>query len=153
MSSINFKLNRILASLIDGLVMLIILTAICIAPSINLIRGIQNSNFVTGDILWLVFSLIGSVLIWVLYLSLTSLIFKNATLGMKIMKLVFVRSNGRELTFLDIFVRELTSVVCLVFSLGFSLIMDPISLLVSEHGRNFYDIFSFTKVVSLYDLD
>ena len=153
MSSINFKLNRILASLIDGLVMLIILTVICIAPSINLIRGIQNSNFVTGDILWLVFSLIGSVLIWVLYLSLTSLIFKNATLGMKIMKLVFVRSNGRELTFLDIFIRELTSVVCLVFSLGFSLIMDPISLLVSEHGRNFYDIFSFTKVVSLYDLD
>lgn len=153
MSSINFKLNRILASLIDGLVMLIILIAICIAPSINLIRGIQNSNFVTGDILWLVFSLIGSVLIWVLYLSLTSLIFKNATLGMKIMKLVFVRSNGRELTFLDIFIRELTSVVCLVFSLGFSLIMDPISLLVSEHGRNFYDIFSFTKVVSLYDLD
>ena len=153
MSSINFKLNRILASLIDGLVMLIILIAICIAPSINLIRGIQNSNFVTGDILWLVFSLIGSVLIWVLYLSLTSLIFKNATLGMKIMKLVFLRSNGRELTFLDIFIRELTSVVCLVFSLGFSLIMDPISLLVSEHGRNFYDIFSFTKVVSLYDLD
>lgn len=153
MSSINFKLNRILASLIDGLVMLIILIAICIAPSINLIRGIQNSNFVTGDILWLVFSLIGSVLIWVLYLSLTSLIFKNATLGMKIMKLVFVRSNGRELTFLDIFIRELTSVVCLVLSLGFSLIMDPISLLVSEHGRNFYDIFSFTKVVPLYDLD
>ena len=153
MSSINFKLNRILASLIDGLVMLIILIAICIAPSFNLIKGIQNSNFVTGDILWLVFSLIGSVLIWVLYLSLTSLIFKNATLGMKIMKLVFVRSNGRELTFLDIFIRELTSVVCLVFSLGFSLIMDPISLLVSEHGRNFYDIFSFTKVVSLYDLD
>ena len=153
MSSINFKLNRILASLIDGLVMLIILIAICIAPSINLIRGIQNSNFVTGDILWLVFSLIGSVLIWVLYLSLTSLIFKNATLGMKIMKLVFVRSNGRELTFLDVFIRELTSVVCLVFSLGFSLIMDPISLLMSEHGRNFYDIFSFTKVVSLYDLD
>ena len=133
--------------------MLIILIAICLAPSINLIRGIQNSNFVTGDILWLVFSLIGSVLIWVLYLSLTSLIFKNATLGMKIMKLVFARSNGRELTFLDIFIRELTSVVCLVFSLGFSLIMDPISLLVSEHGRNFYDIFSFTKVVSLYDLD
>ena len=149
----NFKLNRILASLIDGLVMLIILAAICIAPSINLIRGIQNSNFVTGDILWLVFSLIGSVLIWVLYLSLTSLIFKNATLGMKIMKLVFGRSNSRELTFLDVFIRELTSVVCLVFSLGFSLIMDPISLLVSEHGRNFYDIFSFTKVVSLYDLD
>ena len=153
MSSTNFKLNRILASLIDGLVMLIILIAICIASSINLIKGIQNSNFVTSDILWLVFSLIGSVLIWVLYLSLTSLIFKNATLGMKIMKLVFVRSNGRELTFLDIFIRELTSVVCIVFSLGFSLIMDPISLLVSEHGRNFYDIFSFTKVVSLYDLD
>ncbi len=153
MSSTIFKLNRILASLIDGLVMLIILVAICIAPSINLLKGVQSNNYVTGDVLWLVFSLIGSVLVWILYLSLTGLIFKNATLGMKIMKLAFVRTNGTELSFLDIFTRELTSVVCLVFSCGFSLILDPISLLVSESGKNFYDIFSLTKVVSLYDLD
>ena len=72
---------------------------------------------------------------------------------MKIMKLAFARSDSRELTFLDIFTREVTFVVCLVLSLGLSLILDPISLLVSEHGKNFYDIFSFTKVVSLYDLN
>ena len=153
MSSTNFKLNRILASLIDGLVMLILLVAICIAPSLNLVKGIQNNNIVNGDILWLVFSFIGSVLVWVLYLSLTGLIFKNATLGMKIMKLAFVRTNGTELTFLNIFAREFTYVICLIFSLGFTLIVDPISLLCSENGKNFYDIFSSTKVVSLYDLD
>ena len=153
MSSTNFKLNRILASLIDGLVMLIIFVAICITPSINLIKAVQANNYVTGDILWLVFSFIDSVLIWILYLSLTGFIFKNATLGMKIMKLAFARSDSRELTFLDIFTREVTFVVCLVLSLGLSLILDPISLLVSEHGKNFYDIFSFTKVVSLYDLN
>lgn len=153
MSSISFKLNRILAALIDGLVMLIILVAICVAPSINLIRGIQNSNFVTGDILWLVFSLIGSVLLWVLYLSLSGLIFRNATLGMKLTKLVFVRTNGTELTFLNIFTREFISVICIIFSLGFTLILDPISLLCSENGKNFYDIFSSTKVVSLYDIN
>lgn len=153
MSSISFKLNRILAALIDGLVMLIILVAICVAPSINLIRGIQNSNYVTGDILWLVFSLIGSVLLWVLYLSLSGLIFRNATLGMKLTKLVFVRTNGTELTFLNIFTREFISVICIIFSLGFTLILDPISLLCSENGKNFYDIFSSTKVVSLYDIN
>ena len=153
MSSISFKLNRILAALIDGLVMLIILVAICVAPSINLIRGIQNSNYVTGDIFWLVFSVIGSVLLWVLYLSLSGLIFRNATLGMKLTKLVFVRTNGTELTFLHIFTREFISVICIIFSLGFTLILDPISLLCSENGKNFYDIFSSTKVVSLYDLN
>ena len=148
----NFKLTRILASLIDGLVMLILLLAICIAPSINLIKGIMDNNYVMGDILWLTFSLIGSVLVWILYLSLTGLIFRNATLGMKMMHLMFARTNGTDLTFLNIFLREFISIVCLVFSLGFSLILDPISLLCSEKGKNFYDIFSSTKVVSIYDL-
>ena len=153
MSSANFKVNRILASLIDGLVMFIILVAICIAPSINLVKGIQANNYVSGDILWLVFSFIGSVLVWILYLSLTGLIFRNATLGMKIMRLAFVRTNGAELTFLNVFTRELTQVVCLLFSFGFTLIVDPIAISCSEKGKSFYDIFSFTKVVSLYELD
>ena len=153
MSSMNFKLTRILASLIDGLVMLILLVAICIAPSLNLAKGIMNDNLVMGDILWLVFSFIGSVLVWILYLSLTGLIFKNATLGMKIMRLAFVKTNGTEVMFLNIFAREATLIICLIFSLGFTIIFDPISLLCSENGKNFYDIFSLTKVVSLYELD
>ena len=149
----NYKLTRILASLIDGLVMLILLVAICIAPSLNLAKGIMNDNYVMGDILWLVFSFIGSVLVWILYLSLTGLIFKNATLGMKIMRLAFVKTNGTEVMFLNIFAREATLIICLIFSLGFTIIFDPISLLCSENGKNFYDIFSLTKVVSLYELD
>lgn len=153
MRSTNFKANRILAALIDGLVMFILLALICVAPTINLVRTVQANNYSNGDIMWLVFSLIGSVLVWVLYLSLTGLIFKNATLGMKIMRLVFVRSNGSELAFINIFIRELISVICIIFSLGFSLILDPISLMCSESGKNFYDIFSSTKVVSLYELD
>lgn len=153
MSSTTFKLNRILASLIDGLVMLILLVAICIAPSINLIKAIQNDNLVNSDIIWLVFSFVGSVLVWILYLSLTGLIFNKATLGMKIMKLSFMKTNGTEITFLNIFVREFVSVICIIFSLGFSLIIDPVSLLCSESGRNFYDIFSSLKVVSLYDVE
>ena len=99
----NFKLTRILASLIDGLVMLILLVAMCIAPSLNLAKGIMNDNYVMGDILWLIFSFIGSVLVWILYLSLTGLIFKNATLGMKIMRLAFIKTNGTEVMFLNIF--------------------------------------------------
>ncbi len=153
MRSTNFKANRILAALIDGLVMFILLALICVVPTINLVRTVQANNYSNGDIMWLVFSLIGSVLVWVLYLSLTGLIFKNATLGMKIMRLVFVRSNGSDLTFINIFIRELISVICIIFSLGFSLILDPISLMCSESGKNFYDIFSSTKVVSLYELD
>ena len=131
MRSTNFKANRILAALIDGLVMFILLALICVAPTINLVRTVQANNYSNGDIMWLVFSLIGSVLVWVLYLSLTGLIFKNATLGMKIMRLVFVRSNGSELTFINIFTRELISVICIIFSLVFSLILDSLSLICS----------------------
>ena len=149
----NLKLNRILASLIDGLVMFILLVAICIAPSISLIKAVQAGNDYHADLMWLIFSLVGTVLVWILYLSLTGLIFKNATLGMRIMRLSFVRTNGGELTFLNIFFRELVTIVCLIFSFGFTLILDPISLLCSETGKNYYDIFSSTKVVLSYELN
>ncbi len=152
MSGTIFKLNRILAALIDGLMMLILLVAICIAPSINLIKVMQNGNYAIGDILWLVFSFIGSVLVWVLYLSLTSLLFKNATLGMKIMRLAFVRTNSTELTFINLFIRSFIYVICLILSLGLTLVFDPISLMLNEKGKNFYDILTSTKVVSLYDI-
>lgn len=149
----NLKLSRILASLIDGLVMFILLVAICIAPSTSLIKAIEAGNDYQADLMWLIFSLIGSVLVWILYLSLTGLIFKNATLGMRIMRLSFVKTNGTELTFLNVFYRELVTIICLICSFGLTLIFDPISLLCSEQGKNYYDIFSSTKVVSSYELN
>lgn len=152
MGNATYKANRIVANMIDGLIMFILFVAICIAPSIVFIRDMMAGHFIVNEMVWLILSGVASVLVWILYLSLTTLIFKNATLGMRIVHLTFIKSNGGDLTFLNIFLRQLICVVCFIFSLGFTVIFDPISLICSENCRNFYDIFSSTKVVSLNDV-
>ena len=152
MQNSYFKLNRILASLIDGFVMFIILSAVCVIPAIRLIQDVVDNSFLASDLLWLLFSIFGAHCIWILYLFLTSVIFKGATLGMRITHLYFVRTNGTKLTYSNILLRETAVVLSLAFSLGFTLIFDPISLMCSENGKNFYDILASTKVVSKDEL-
>ena len=151
MGNSNYKASRILANMIDGLIMFVLFIAICITPSILFIRDMSAGNFFINELVWLILSGVASILVWILYLSLTVLIFKNATLGMRIMNLVFVKAGGGDLSFAKLFFRQLLSVVCFIFSLGFTVIFEPISLICSENCRNFYDVFSSTKVVSVHD--
>ena len=151
MGNTNYKAYRILANMIDGLIMFVLFVAICIAPSIMFIRDMTAGHFIVSELVWLILSCVASVLVWILYLSLTPLIFKNSTPGMRIVRLTFVKSSGGDLSFLSLFFRQFISVVCFIFSLGFTVIFNPISLICSENCRNFFDIFSSTKVVSLDD--
>ena len=152
MNSAYFKFSRILASMIDGFFMLVIFLGICAAPTIVLIKDIQSGNSLLNDILWLSFSAFGSFCVWIVYLFGTALIFRGATLGMKTQRLVYTRTNGNPMSYRSILFRETMTVLCIVFSLGFTLLFDPISLICSENGKNFYDIFFSLKVVSVNDL-
>ena len=148
MDRTSFKLNRIYASLIDGLIMLIIFAGVCIAPALRFFSPLMDNKFISSDLMWLIFSIFGSFCIWVLYLFLSSVIFKKATLGMKIAKLAFAQSGDGEVTYRGILFRELTVVISLVFSLGFAAIFNPISIIFNEKGKSFYDILSRIKVVN-----
>ena len=148
MNGTNFKLNRILASMIDGLIMLLILIGVCVMPALRFFKNLSENSFVLSELMWLLFSIFGSFCLWILYLFVSSLIFRKSTLGMKICHLSFTRSGNKDASYRDILFRELVVVLCLVFSLGFTIILDPISTLCNENGRNFYDLFSRVKVVS-----
>ena len=152
MKDFNLRFNRILAAAIDGLVMFILFAAIVVYPTIVLVRDLMNDSFVLKDALWLGFSIFASFCVWILYLFVSALIFRNATFGMRINKLVFAKSNGGEMNFRVLLFRETAVVVCYVLSLGFMPIFDAISLFCSKNAKNFYDIFSLTKVVSSDDL-
>ena len=145
----NFKLNRVLASLVDGLIMFLITAGICIAPAIIFFKGAMNNNFIIADLLWLIFSIFGSFAVWILYLFMSALLLKGSTLGMKIYKLCFVKTNSTDLRAVNIFFREATLVICIVLSFGFSVVFDFLSMLCNDSGKNFYDIFSSTKVVTI----
>ena len=148
---ISYKFNRILTYLIDGLVMFVLLAMICVAPSIIFFRDLMNGSFNTGELLWLLFSVFGSFCVWILYLFLTSIIFKGATLGMKISRLTFRRINGERVNFRSLLFRETTVVICIVLSLGFSVIFDVISVICTKKGLTFHDVYSFMRVYSSYD--
>ena len=133
--------------------MFIIMAAICVFPTINVIKDIRDQVFVYSDLFWLIGSLFGSFLVWVLYLFFSTLIFKKATLGMKINHLAFAKHHDGEVRYITLLMRMLVNVLCIVFSLGFSVILDAISMLCTAKGRNFYDILTSMKVVSADELD
>lgn len=150
MNKTLFVANRFLASLIDGFFMLVITVGISIFPSINFFKEISDGKLVSLSVFWFVFSLMASFLVWILYLSIPCLIFKNATLGMRLCHLRFENSKEKDVKFYHILFREATLVVCIVFSLGLSLISDIISVCSNSEGRTFFDYYSSLRVVNDY---
>ena len=141
------KINRFFASLIDGLIMFIIFALINVAPIINCVKDAMDGAFIIADFAWLGFTIFAAFVVWFIYLFLSAIILRNATVGMKINNLVFTRNNGLQMTGISIMVREAVVVMSIVLSLGFTLVFDPISLACNDEGKNFYDILTSTKVV------
>ena len=143
-----FKANRFLATLIDGFVMFLILVGVCFAPGLTFFREISEGKYITSSIFLFAFSMFGSFCIWILYLSLSALIFRRSTLGMKIVHLKFVSNKDEDVRFYSILFRETTVVICFVLSLGLSIFSDSIAVINNKEGKSIYDVFSSVKVVS-----
>ena len=148
MENETLKLNRILASLIDGFFMFVITVSMSIAPSISFFYGVRTNDLLPVDIFWFVFSLIASFLVWILYLSIPAFLMNGSTIGMKMTGLVFTSSKHKEIRFYHILFRETTLVVSIVLSLGLCILADLISTLASKEGKTYFDICSSLKVVS-----
>ena len=151
MEKSNFKINRILASLIDGFFMFLITVAICLAPSLTFFRQLVDGTFIGIDLFWLIFSLVGSFMVWILYLSVPTLFFKGATLGMRLNHLTFENIKEKDYSFSKILFREANLVITLVLSFGLLAISDLVSVINSDEGRSFHDYFSLVKVVGVND--
>ena len=146
-----FKANRFLATLIDGFIMLLILIGVCFAPSLTFFREISEGKFISSSIFWFIFSIFGSFCVWILYLTLSAIIFRKATVGMRIAHLNFVSSKDEDVKFSYILFRETAVVICFVLSLGLSIFSDSISIIASKEGKSFYDVLTSIKVLNSYD--
>ena len=151
MNKTVFKANRFLATLIDGFVMFLILVGVCFAPSLTFFREISEGKFISSSIFWFAFSIFGSFCVWILYLSLSALIFRKSTLGMKLTHLTFESNRDEDVKFSSILFRETTVVMCFVLSLGLSVFSDSIAVICNKEGKSIYDVFSSIKVVSTDD--
>ena len=145
-----FKLNRIIAALVDGLIVFLAFAAFFTYPFIELLLEIKNGGVSQSTIVLLSLCSVAGLGGGIFYLFITSLVFKGATLGMKIMHLSFVRNDGSMPRIITLFNRATLTLLTIVLSLGLSIIADLVCLLLNEQGKNFHDIYSNLKVVTDY---
>ena len=145
------KLNRILAALIDGLILFVLFFAVFTYPLIDFILRITEGSYSPENIVFLSLFAIGGFALGILYLFVSSLIFKGATIGMKITHLVYVTTDGTSPRAATLFNRSSLLIISLVLSFGLVAIIDLICILLNDWGKDFHDIYSNLKVVSDYD--
>ena len=82
----------------------------------------------------------------------SEIIFKNATLGMRLNHLTFRRINDLEMPINTLIFRATFFVITVVFTCGLSVIFDILSMIITENGKTFHDVYSYVKVVPTNDL-
>ena len=148
----KLKANKILAALIDGLIMFILFWAIFIFPMIAFIEDYMKHTL-TGNSCLLFFGAYGVGMVMdAIYLFLTALIFKNATFGMRMAGIIFIQNDGENPSKPRLFLRSFMFVLTEVFTLGLILLTDFITVLISDSGRSFHDAYAGLKVENAYDL-
>ena len=148
----KLKANKILAALIDGLIMFILFWAIFIFPMINFIEDfIRHSLSLQSYLLFFGAYAVG-MLMTAIYLFMMMLIFKNATLGMRIAGIMFIQNDGEIPAKHRLFLRSFIFALAEVFTLGIVLLTDFITILLSDSGRDFHDAYSGLKVENVYDI-
>ena len=148
--TIVFKLNRIIAALVDGLVVFLAFAMFFTYPFIELLLEINGGGATKETIVLLSLCSIAALGADIFYLFITSIIFKGATLGMKLVHLTFSRNDGTTPRVVTLFNRAAITMLSIIFSLGLTIIADLFCLLLNEQGKNFHDIYSNMKVVTDY---
>ena len=148
----NLKINRILAALVDGLIMFIIFWAVFIFPLIDFLKAIKTDTYTPNHLFPLIGFFITGLILDILYLFISSLILKGSTLGMKMFNITYVKYDGTSPKGHDLFFHGVAVVISLTLSFGLSAFVDLCSLLSNKMGKSFHDIFFAMKMVSVYDL-
>ena len=146
--TIVFKLNRIIAALVDGLIIFLAFASFFTYPLIEFLLEANSNGITESTIVMLILSFVAGLGADIFYLFVTCLIFKGATLGMKMVHLTFSKNDGTTPKLISLFNRAVTIMISIVLSLGLTIIADVVCLLLNEQGKNFHDIYSNMKVVS-----
>ena len=147
----KLKANKILAALIDGLIMFILFWAVFIFPMISFIEDFLRKTLTTESFLLFFGAYAVGMLMTAIYLFMTSLIFKNATLGMRIASIAFSQNDGSIPSKTRLFLRSFIIIISETLTLGLVLVTDFLTILFSDSGRDFHDAYSGLKVDNCYD--
>ncbi len=149
----RFALKKILATVVDILIMLVVTGLLMLPSIIYLVIVTTTSTFTTFDIyalyisssLGVALSIISSIAYLVVVPSYTN----GQTIGYIIFKLRLINNNNEALTSKVLFVRATTRLVIIILTLGVCLIADLLVLLLNKRGISFYDVLTSTHIIDI----
>lgn len=75
---------------------------------------------------------------------------KGQTIGKRFFRVRVIKTDGTDVTFQTLFLREVIGRLLIVFmSFGFSILADIVMILASETHQTFHDTLAFTKVINV----
>lgn len=136
------KLFRMLAAIFDSAFVYLIFFLCLLFPILNMQKE-YDANGVIGvnNIIILLCFILLAALITFAYFFLFTLMFGQATLGMKMFFLKFETENNTRLRRRDILKRFVLLIALCILTLGLSLISDIISIVLSKDSQTFLDKF------------
>lgn len=141
--------NRIFASIFDIFV-LFGLAFIVSIPSIACLLNVLSNNSTANIVASFVSSFISgcvSVILIVFYSIVFPAKFEGQTLGMIFFNIKIVKINGGDVDFKVMFIRNTFHLLTIFVTLGFTLIIDLLTLLMTKDHLTFYDILASTRII------
>lgn len=144
--------HRLLAILFDTFIVLAIIVVANIPSIMSFINVTLKNSTINIVAMYIAAFLSGALSLVgiILYTIVVPVFLKGQTLGKRYFNLTIVKTNGGEIDFKTMFIRELTRFFIILCTLGISIIVDIITLITSRGNSTFYDTISTTKVVDVF---
>ncbi len=146
--------HRIMSSLLDFGIVVAIFVVLTIGKLPFIISMLTNSeHLVTTKFIIDVFryGVIFTIIILIYYIV-TPLFFNGQTIGKKVFKLKILKEDEQKIDHRTMFYREGIGRIFLNFaSLGVTIIVSTIIMIIREDNKDLADILAKTKVIDLYE--
>lgn len=146
--------HRIMASLVDFLIVTGILLVLCLfklpflISMFNSAEHVVSTKFIVDMFRWGVLFAI----ILLVYYAIVPLLLNGQTIGKRIFKLQILKENGEKVGYKTMFYRECIGRIFINFaSLGMTVIASIIIMSLREDKKDLKDMLAKTKVVDLYE--
>ena len=146
--------HRIMSSLLDFGIVLGVLVVLTIGKLPFIINMVTTHEHVVSSKFVLDVFRIGIMytIILLIYYIVIPIFLNGQTIGKKIFKLKIIDTEEKELTFRSMFYREGIGRIFLNFaSLGITIIVSTIIMILREDNKSLSDILAKTKVIDLYE--
>ncbi|MDY0345270.1 MAG: RDD family protein [Bacilli bacterium] len=143
--------HRIFANIFDLVVIVAIALLLTFRSLITLITALINPTSL--DSLALYLSAFGSgalaFMAVVAYFVVLPIFWNGQTLGKRFFRIRIIKTDGSDIDFKTIFLREMTRVLMFILTFGISAFADTMVLLFSNQRIGFYDYVAATQVIDI----